>query len=380
MLRSIWTAIFAIVALTVLSVAQAADLPTIDQALEKSKATGRPILAFAGSKDCAPCQALLNRLQTDRSLAPLVTQFVPLKLDTQGNDWQEWARKFPTEGGGIPILYVVRADGTLLYGKSGAKEGAELPLFMAEHLKKSGRIFSDEQLAALKSAVEESNKALADGDHWTAVKRIHGLSKLGTPGKFGSFATVAQEADALYAKLVEEGKAALTAAQEKLAGEDKFDGVLGVLVANRVFGNLPELKKDLVSAEREINKDDTLKDVLKQAEALDRALALAGNKTTKKSAPAAFELVMTRYPGTPAAELAKSKLSELGVEPAAEASDSPAAELRTWSDATGKFKIEAELIKVEAGKVELKRKDGQIVSVPLDKLSKEDQDYLAQLK
>jgi hypothetical protein len=363
------------------SVAGAAELLTMEQALAKSQATGRPILAFAGSKDCAPCQALLARLQTDRSIAPLVTQFVPLKLETDGDNWQEWASKFRHEGSGIPILYVVRADGTMIYGKSGAKEGNELPLFMAEHLKKSGRIFTDEQLAAIKSAVEESNKALAEGDAWTAVKRINGLSKIGTPGKFGSYATVAQEADSIYAKLVEEGKAALTAAQEKLAGEDKFEGVLGVLVANRVFGSLAELRKDLVSAEREIGKDQTLKEVHRQAEAVDRALGLAGSKTTRKSAPAAFEQVMTRFPGTPAAELAKSKLAELTQStPPGEPSESPAAELRTWSDASGKFRIEAELVRLAEGKVELRRKDGQTVTVPLERLSKEDQEFLARQK
>jgi hypothetical protein len=362
------------------SVAQSAELLTIEQAMALSKATGRPILAMAGSKTCAPCQALLERLKTDRSIAPLVTQFVPLKIDTEEADWQEWASKYRPEGNGIPILYVVRADGEMLYGKSGSKTGNELPVFLNEHLKTSGRIFTDEQLAAIKSAVEESNKALADGDAWTAVKRIDGLKRLGTPGKFGSYAAAAQEADALYAQLVEQGKAALAAAKEQLAGNDKFAGVLAVLTANRVFGNLVELKKDLVTAEREIGKDQSLKEVVKQAEALDRALAQAGNKTTRKNAPAAFELVMTRFPGTPAAELAKTKLAELGVETPAADPAAGTVGVRTWSDTTGKFRIEGELVKVTDGKVELRRKDGQIVTVPLEKLSKEDQGYLAQQK
>ncbi len=371
-----------VVALATFStVGQSAELLTIEQAMALSKATGRPILAMAGSKTCAPCQALLERLKTDRSIAPLVTQFVPLKIDTEEGDWQEWASKYRHEGNGIPILYVVRADGEMLYGKSGAKSGNELPLFLNEHLKTSGRIFTDEQLIAIKAAVEESNKALADGDAWTAVKRIVGLQKLGTPGKFNSYAAAAQEADALYAQLVEQGKAALTAAKEQLAGDDKFAGVLAVLAANRVFGNLAELRKDLVSAEREVSKDQALKEIVKQAEALDRAVAQASNKLTRRSAPASFELVMTRFPGTPAAELAKTKLAELGVEsPAASVAEAPTGGVRTWSDTTGKFRIEAELVKVADGKVELRRKDGQNVTVPLDKLSKDDQDYLAQQK
>jgi hypothetical protein len=373
--------------------AHAAELLTIEQALAKSQATGRPILAMAGSKTCAPCQALLERLSTDRSIAPLVMQFVPLKVETDGEHWGEWASKYSHEGNGIPILFVIRADGEKLYGKSGAKNGNELPLFLAEHLKSAGRIFNDEQLATIKSAVSESNKALAEGDSWTAVKRIQGLSKLGTPGKLASFATPAVEADALYAKLVEEGKAALVAAQEKLSGNDKLEGVLGVLSANRVYGTLAELKKDLVSAEREISKNKTLAETLRQAEAIDRALAMAGTKTTRKSAPAALELVMTRFPGTPAAELAKVKLAELeGTAPAVGAdadkpvttTDTPleagAGSFRIWKDASGAFEVEAELVKVAGGKVELKKKDGQTLTVPVDRLSQEDQKLLAERK
>ncbi len=47
--------------------------------------------------------------------------------------------------------------------------------------------------------------------------------------------------------------------------------------------------------------------------------------------------------------------------------------LRTWADATGRFKIEAEFVSLDAGKVSLKRNDGKIIVVPLEKLSSEDQ-------
>lgn len=54
----------------------------------------------------------------------------------------------------------------------------------------------------------------------------------------------------------------------------------------------------------------------------------------------------------------------------------PAGEVRTWTDKTGKFKIEAEFIEILDGDARLKRADGKTISVPLTKLSKEDQTYL----
>ena len=54
--------------------------------------------------------------------------------------------------------------------------------------------------------------------------------------------------------------------------------------------------------------------------------------------------------------------------------DSP----RTWTDNTGKYKIEATFVKVENGQVELKRADnGKVVKLPLSRLSDADKKYVS---
>lgn len=50
--------------------------------------------------------------------------------------------------------------------------------------------------------------------------------------------------------------------------------------------------------------------------------------------------------------------------------------LRTWRDASGVFEIEATLVDVQDGRVRLKRKDGRIIAVPIEKLSEADQAFL----
>jgi len=52
---------------------------------------------------------------------------------------------------------------------------------------------------------------------------------------------------------------------------------------------------------------------------------------------------------------------------------------RQWTDSTGVFTIEAELIEVSGGNVRLRKADGQIVTVPLDRLSAADRDYVRSL-
>ncbi len=51
---------------------------------------------------------------------------------------------------------------------------------------------------------------------------------------------------------------------------------------------------------------------------------------------------------------------------------------REWSDASGKYRIEADLVAVRGDKVILEKKDGTITSVPIAKLSAADQEYLKQ--
>lgn len=54
-------------------------------------------------------------------------------------------------------------------------------------------------------------------------------------------------------------------------------------------------------------------------------------------------------------------------------------EKRTWTDTTGKFKIEASFVKQDGEQVELKRADGKTVKLPFAKLSAADQEFIKKL-
>lgn len=56
------------------------------------------------------------------------------------------------------------------------------------------------------------------------------------------------------------------------------------------------------------------------------------------------------------------------------------AEVRKWTDITGKFSVEAELVEIQGKNVLLKRQDdGRVATVPIARLSKADQEYLRNL-
>ena len=54
------------------------------------------------------------------------------------------------------------------------------------------------------------------------------------------------------------------------------------------------------------------------------------------------------------------------------------AQTRQWSDATGAFQIEAELVTSRGGKVVLEKPNGKLVVVPIAKLSAADRKFLEQ--
>ncbi len=50
--------------------------------------------------------------------------------------------------------------------------------------------------------------------------------------------------------------------------------------------------------------------------------------------------------------------------------------LRTWIDRRGKYRVEAEFLELDNGNVRLRREDGKVISMPLERLSQADQEFV----
>lgn len=329
--------------------------------------------------------ALMKRLSSDRSIAPMVAQFVPLKITTNGPQWQKWASKYRHEGRAIPIIYIVRADGKMLYGKSGSLSGNALPQLLLLSMRNAGRVFNNKEMTLLVKAVENAKKAQAEGDTFATVKAISVVKKFGTPGKLNSHAKIAIEADQLVQKLNEEARAALEAAEAKLAEDNNsFEGAIALVEVNRNYSMLPSLKIELSKAMRAHEKDESLRDLIKQATFLNRAQTQARSKKTERRGLESLKRVISRYPDSPAATVAIATYKELtGKEPMVDVTASkPAAgdktklsEFRIWTDSTGKYRIKARLLEIKGKVVVLEKEDGTTTNVPLEKLCNQDREF-----
>ncbi|MGD0384339.1 MAG: SHD1 domain-containing protein, partial [Thermoguttaceae bacterium] len=54
----------------------------------------------------------------------------------------------------------------------------------------------------------------------------------------------------------------------------------------------------------------------------------------------------------------------------------PIAFARKWTDSNGKFSVEAEYVEFKDGKVHLKKQDGKIIMIPIEKFSESDQKFV----
>ncbi|WP_425397674.1 trypsin-like peptidase domain-containing protein [Aeoliella sp.] len=102
-----------------------------------------------------------------------------------------------------------------------------------------------------------------------------------------------------------------------------------------------------------------------------------------------YQKVVDGYPRTKAATDARTALGLPEPPPpapptpaAAPSTTSPAVagEYRTWSDTTGKFRIDARFVDAAGGQVRLETKQGRLLSVPIEKLSGFDKAWLEEHK
>ena len=66
----------------------------------------------------------------------------------------------------------------------------------------------------------------------------------------------------------------------------------------------------------------------------------------------------------------------VGIVSATVVSCASAADAREWSDATGKYRVDATFVGFKEGNVRLKKQSGELVSVPLAKLRQDDQKFV----
>ena len=310
---------------------------------------------------------MLERLNSEKQLSNYAGWFIPLKIETTGKKWSEWSKKYPHEGKGIPIVFVIRADGERLYGKSGSLPGNQLYQLLDSSLNNSGLQLSEKQLASVEQTVGKAKSLIAEEKPFLAVKELMRLSKIGVPGQIGSHAEIVANANDMTKELTEKAISILDDATAKIAdNETCFDGLNMAMQCGENYGRLPAINNKVKTMRSEWNRDDELKAMLKQVKQYRKLVKQTGKgKLNKKLA--AIRDFHGKHEGTESlADRAMEMLKE--VVTAELSSESKSEPIIDWVAKSGD-KIPGKLkVQLSGSKVEIQTEKGGSKSVQLDEL------------
>jgi hypothetical protein len=363
-----------------LSVAHAEPTPAKDAALSYNladavsevKKTKRPMFAVSYSNTCPICQGLLKLLDTEESLRPITAQFVHARINVESPEFRTWERRYPRPSTAIPGVYVVDSDGKALVLKAGGQSVDELQLMLTESLEQMGRLPDAELLQALTEAAEEARPAVEAGEFQRAMAVLKPVEP-DLARVYDSLALIPEgkRIRAVVDSIVSHAEENLQRA-EMASPPDPWKSAWLITSTAGDFGQLPPVKEKSDEAKARFSETAAQKRLLQQAQELHRAQVLFSQDRSTKG-QAALKRVITKFPGTAAAQQAAALL----VGKSAEASVSSTGAMRKWTDRTGKFSVDAEFLGTTGDVVRLKRADGKILSVPLAKLSDESKQFVS---
>jgi hypothetical protein len=211
-------------------------------------------------------------LNTDREIAPIVAQFVPVKLDVASDEYAQWRQDHPSEGNTIPKLFIVRADGETLYGRSGSLKGQDLPNMLTRALQNSGRILNAKEASLLTKAADEFTNLKQENQVEKAIKALGRVRKIGEPGKIPSYSQPASRVNQLAIETATNVKTELDTLAAKMDGEnsDKLNAIMEYLRIKREYGALKLLKPELASFQK-IHTGKANSQLTREAKIIDAA-------------------------------------------------------------------------------------------------------------
>src|SRR5439155_2360755 len=152
---------------------------------------------------------------------------------------------------------------------------------------------------------------------------------------------------------------------------DATRGAVQLAELERVFRAYPLFEGQFDSAWKELLAKTNVPSLKEQAELVDKARQ-AEIGPDQAQAITAYELVCASYPGTKAAELSELRITQLQTAK----QNAP----RLWKSKIGQFSVTATLIAFDGKSAQLQTAEGKTITVALDALSAEDQQFLKEAK
>ena len=261
----------------------------------------------------------MNRLGTDKKIAPFAAQFVPVKLDINSSEFRAWSRDLKNTGkdNGVPHIYVVRSDGETLYGNGGGLAGDKLGMMLSSTLENSGRVLTAKEVEKLSAAAEQFQNLQGSGDIAGAVKAINKIGRIGVPGQIASYAEAANQVNKLATSSATEVVTKLQESGATIESGETAEIVEAVLASMKLqsdYSGLKILKPEFAKFKKALGKNKEISQLVKEAKVINSAATASSNSAKKRALTKLQELIDTTEIDEIKAA-AKLELDELKAEP-----------------------------------------------------------------
>ncbi len=285
---------------------------SVAQAIKQAKQSGQPIFAVAGANYCPACKVLLNTLNTDESLRPLLSQFVALKINAESREYSQWKKFFPPEKAAIPAMFIVSAQGEQLFGKVGTLPSENLSKIMLASLEKAGRYPTQAEWQALAEELTSAEQLLEANEQALALELLEPLvDDLASLGGLLEISETGKQASELLQRLAKEQQAALTEAIKSFAPQDDMQSALSIAGAQRYLELFPELGSQAALEIKKGVSSSAQRKLLKQASELLEAESLAKREKTRRKGVRLLQRLAKRSPNPAVAARAEQTLETL---------------------------------------------------------------------
>ena len=194
-----------------------------------------------------------------------MAQIVPIKIKIGTDMYREWSRQHKHEGRGIPIVYIVRADGKTLYAKSGKPQNEVIGQMLTAALDDAGYIMTERDVSVVEKVTKTFRSYRENGEIAAAVRSLRKAKNyLDDNGNVASYAASAAD---LQKEIDELLKTASTAIEEAATAIDAVESDDAAMIealekfeqTKTTYSSIKSLKRNLSKIQASINKDPRMK-------------------------------------------------------------------------------------------------------------------------
>jgi hypothetical protein len=230
-------------------------------------------------------------------------------------------------------------------------------------ISRARHLFSHGNAPAAATIISKHISSENVSDEVAAVARLTGLKVARQIGE--------EELDSLVQQLSEKGELLLQTKMAAARAADDTRTAVKLAELERAFGSFPSFAGKFDTCWKSLLARANVPHLKEQAQLIDKARQ-AESGPEASQAIAAYEQVLAAYPGTKAADLSELRITQLRAPKSAPS--------RLWKSKSGQLSVNAALVAFDGKSAQLRTDEGKTITVALDALSAEDQQFLKTVK